>query len=72
MLYNFRMATTIRDIRKARKLTLKAVATHVGITEGQASRIEREGTGSFSTALKLAELLQVPVELFAPRSPGPN
>lgn len=60
------MSNSLRDIRKARRLTLKQVAEKVGISEGQASRIEREGTGSMVTAMKYAEVLQVPVELLAP------
>lgn len=58
------MQTAIQQIRKARKLKLKDVAASLQISEGQASRIERNGTTSLETALKFAGLLNVPVEMF--------
>jgi transcriptional regulator with XRE-family HTH domain len=57
------MSNSLREIRKARRLTLKQVAEKVGVSEGQASRIERTGTTSLETAIKYADVLGVPVEL---------
>jgi transcriptional regulator with XRE-family HTH domain len=57
----------LRTFRKAQTpaLSLKALAERVGLTEGQLSRIERKGTESLTTAMKLSEITGLPVESFA-------
>lgn len=63
-------APPLRCFRKAQspKLPLKALAAQVGISEGQLSRIERQGTDSLEMAMKLAEITNLPVETFAKRA----
>lgn len=62
--------TPLRAFRKSRaeKMTLRDLAEKVGVTEGQLSRIERDGTESLPMALKLAEITGLPVESFAKAS----
>lgn len=48
--------TPLRAFRKSQALTLDQLAPRLGVTAGQLSRIEREGTTSLEMALKLAEL----------------
>jgi transcriptional regulator with XRE-family HTH domain len=62
-----RTASPLRAYRKAQKLTLGVLSEPVGVTPGQLSRIERFGTTSLPTALKLAEITGLPVADFAPR-----
>lgn len=59
----------LRRFRNAQspKLSLKALADQVGLSESQLSRIEREGTTSLPQAMKLSEITSLPVEAFAPR-----
>lgn len=56
----------LREYRRQHKLTLGAFCKLVDLSDSQLSRIEREGTGSFATALKLAEVTGLPVEAFKP------
>lgn len=62
-------ARPLKTFRKTRGWTLKVLGDAIGVTEGQMSRIEREGTTSLPHALKLAELTKLPVETFAPKTP---
>lgn len=57
----------LKAFRKARGLRLKDLGQAIGVTEGQMSRIEREGTVSLPHALKLAEMTGLPIETFAPK-----
>lgn len=57
--------TPLRQFRRREKLTLKQLSEQVGVTEGQLSRIEREGRTSFSTARKLAEATGLSLEEIA-------
>jgi transcriptional regulator with XRE-family HTH domain len=50
--------------RKQRDMTLADLAKRVGLSTGQVSRIEREGTSSLPVAIKLSEALNLPVESF--------
>lgn len=47
------------------KIPLRTLAEQIGVTEGQMSRIEREGTTSLPHAMKLSEITGLPVETFA-------
>lgn len=59
--------TPLRAFRKAQAKTLKELADIVGVSEGQLSRIEREGTESLPMAMRLSEITNLPVETFAKR-----
>lgn len=56
-----------RIARKKRNMTLQDLAAEIGVTVGQMSRIERQGTTSLPHALKLAETLRLPVDVFVPQ-----
>lgn len=56
--------TPLRKFRRDRKLTLRDFAKQVGVSEGQLSRIEREGTTSLGRALSLAEKTGLAAEVF--------
>jgi transcriptional regulator with XRE-family HTH domain len=58
--------TPLRAFRTAKspKMPLRELAAKIGVTEGQLSRIEREGTDSLPMAIKLAEITGLPVESF--------
>lgn len=56
--------TPLRKFRKDQGKTLDDLAPEVGVTAGQLSRIERQGTESLTTALKLSEVTGLPVEAF--------
>ena len=60
------MDSRLRAFRHQRKLTLGVMAKQLGITPGQLSRIEREGTTSFPRAIALADMTGLPVGAFAP------
>lgn len=62
--------TPLRRFRKAKALTLEALSAQAGMTPGQLSRIERHGTTSLPTAIKLAELTGLPVQVFAEAESG--
>jgi transcriptional regulator with XRE-family HTH domain len=59
--------TPLRAARKRKKLSLQALATELGVSLGQMSRIERYGTKSLPHALYLSERLRVSVKALAPR-----
>lgn len=61
-----RADTPLRKYRREHKLTLKDMAPSAGLSDSQLSRIEREGTHSLPTAIKLAALTGLPVQDFAP------
>lgn len=46
------------------KMPLRTLAERIGVTEGQLSRIERGGTTSLETALRLATATGLPIEAF--------
>lgn len=54
----------LRKFRKDRNWTLRDLADQVGVTEGQMSRIEREGTTSLDMALKLSNVTGLPPQHF--------
>ena len=54
--------SALRTRRKELGLTLAQLAAKVGVSEGQLSRIERDGTSSLDRALKVARETGVPVE----------
>lgn len=56
-----------RIARKKRNMTLQDLAVEIGVTVGQMSRIERQGTTFLPHALKLAETLRLPVDVFVPQ-----
>lgn len=56
-----------RIARKKRDMTLQDLAGEIGVTVGQMSRIERQGTTYLPHALKLAETLRLPVDAFVPQ-----
>lgn len=58
----------LKAFRKRKKLPLQFFAEQLGVTVGQMSRIEREGTASLDHALKLQELTRLPVKTFARRA----
>lgn len=69
------MDRALRSYRKDRDMTLDALSAHleadgIKISVAQLSRIEREGTHSLPTAMKLAEATSLPVESFAPVGGG--
>lgn len=65
----------IRDIRKAKNLTIKDVSEKAGVTIGLISQIERNlANPSLKSLQKIADVLEVPVvSFFSPRmkNPGP-
>lgn len=62
--------TPLRAHRKAKGLTLNDIATVVGVSESQLSRIERDGTDSLGIALKLAEITGADPALFGREAAG--
>jgi transcriptional regulator with XRE-family HTH domain len=56
----------LREYRKTHGLTLKAMAARLDMSDSQLSRLEREGTTSLPTALRIANATGLPVESFAP------
>lgn len=58
------MSASLREFRKSKGWTLDDLAEKVELSAGQLSRIEREGTTSLPTAMKLAKLTELPVETF--------
>lgn len=60
--------TPLRSFRRSQtpKMSLKVLATRVGVSESQLSRIERDGTHSLPQAIALAKATGLPVESFAP------
>lgn len=61
--------TPLRKARNDKGLTMQQAADAIGISLAQMSRLERHGTNSLPTAMKLAEVLKVPVEMAAPTKP---
>ena len=59
--------TPLREYRKTHGLTLTELAPRIGVTDGQLSRIEREGTTMLDIALKLSELTKHPPAAFQKR-----
>jgi len=68
MSYKMRMET-LRSKRKALGLTLSQLASRVGVTEGQLSRIERFGGASLATAVRLEQETGVPASEIAAQAP---
>lgn len=60
--------TPLREYRQGRKMTLRELATIVGVSESQLSRIERDGTQSLERAVALATKTGLPVESFLRRA----
>jgi transcriptional regulator with XRE-family HTH domain len=56
--------TPLRAYRRNKKMTLREFAVQAGVSEGQLSRIEREGTTSLERALDLARITALPPESF--------
>lgn len=61
---NKQLGNQIRTIRISKNLNPKDVADAVGVLDTSYSKIEREGTNSVSTLLKIAEVLQVEPSMF--------
>jgi len=53
--------TPLKAFRRNNGLKLRDLAEQIGVTEGQMSRIERNGTNSLSTALRIANVTGLPV-----------
>lgn len=66
------MDTPLRTRRKDLGLTLATLAERVGITQGQLSRIEREGRASLATAIKLEAVTGVSAADIAQPSSADN
>lgn len=54
----------IKAVRESKNLNAKSVADAIGILDTSLSKIEREGTNSVSTLLKIAHVLKVNVSVF--------
>lgn len=61
---NKELGNRIRQIRIGKNFNPKDVADAVGILDTSYSKIEREGTNSVATLLKIAEVLQVEPAVF--------
>lgn len=57
-------ANPIRQARRERNWTLEDLAAKLGVTSGQMSRIERNGTTNLEHALTLAKELNLPIQTF--------
>ena len=54
----------IKTVRESKNLNAKSVADAIGILDTSLSKIEREGTNSVTTLLKIATVLKVNVSVF--------
>lgn len=61
-----KLESPLRKYRRAISATQEQLAGKIGVTPGQVSRIEREGTTSLPMALKLADVTGLPPAAFAP------
>ena len=61
---------TLRQYREGRGLTLAELASEIGVTESQLSRIERGAGTSLATAVKIEELTGIPAANLAKREEG--
>lgn len=57
--------TPLRRFRMAKSLKLHELSAQLDMTPSQLSRIEREGTTSLPTAMKIAAVTGLPIQDFA-------
>ena len=67
MVTELQLGTRIRSLRQARRLTLRDVAEHAGVTESFLSQVERDVTSpSIATVQRIARALDLSIaQLFA-------
>ena len=67
MVTELQLGTRIRSLRRARRLTLRDVAEHAGVTESFLSQVERDVTSpSIATVQRIARALDLSIaQLFA-------
>lgn len=54
----------IRDIAKARRISLRDLASQIGVTEAGVYRIIKENSTRVDTLEAIAKILQVPISVF--------
>jgi transcriptional regulator with XRE-family HTH domain len=60
----------IRDLSEAKRISLRKIASKVGISESALQTLIRNGSTKTTTLEKIAEILEVPVGVFFDETPN--